>query len=331
MSRRCPSARTASLAVFHDTASPSATRAIDRCWRTIPTRPQRSPAREILARGCAAAVVSWRHTCAALGAPVAAHRDQQRRGAPPERLVRQPPGHGAARDALAAAPPAPVIRLHDPAGQHGPVGLEPLPGHHQAEVVQTGEGRQVRAREGSVSHVEVFRMGSVRTPIIGRPRPSPRHRRASPLYTLICEEPHNQGWRGVTVSQLTALLADSRRTVVNDDDGLYRAVLASLDRFAARMHGIGQAFWNETRPSQEATDRGKVWSPKYEADISAMIRDHLVQDFGEELVVNREVQVKQTSSTGSGLMVDVLPTATQTASQRLPSCPIEVKGPGTPP
>jgi hypothetical protein len=38
-------------------------------------------------------------------------------------------------------------------------------------------------------HVEVFRMGSVRTPIIGRPRPLPRQRRAVHLYTLNCEEP----------------------------------------------------------------------------------------------------------------------------------------------
>lgn len=34
-------------------------------------------------------------------------------------------------------------------------------------------------------------MGGVRTPIIGSPRPLPTGRRASPLYTLICEEPDN--------------------------------------------------------------------------------------------------------------------------------------------
>lgn len=32
-------------------------------------------------------------------------------------------------------------------------------------------------------------MGGVRTPILGRPRPLPRDRRASPHYTLNCEEP----------------------------------------------------------------------------------------------------------------------------------------------
>lgn len=34
-------------------------------------------------------------------------------------------------------------------------------------------------------------MGSVRTSILGRPRPLSAHRRAEPAYTLICEEPPN--------------------------------------------------------------------------------------------------------------------------------------------
>ncbi|MGO1408678.1 MAG: hypothetical protein ACTHV2_09870, partial [Brachybacterium sp.] len=45
---------------------------------------------------------------------------------------------------------------------------------------------------GSVEHVEVFQMVSVRTSIIGRPRRLSRHRRAHPafrIYPLSCEEP----------------------------------------------------------------------------------------------------------------------------------------------
>ncbi len=34
-------------------------------------------------------------------------------------------------------------------------------------------------------------MGGVRTPIIGRPRPSSSQRRTDDLYTLNCEEPKN--------------------------------------------------------------------------------------------------------------------------------------------
>jgi hypothetical protein len=139
---------------------------------------------------------------------------------------------------------------------------------------------------------------------------------------------HDDSWRGIEVAQLTALLANARRTLVHDDDALYRAVLASLDRFAARMRDIGQTLWNETRPAPSAAGTTtKVWNPKYEPDVSAALRDHLRQEFGEQLVVNREVLVKQTTSKGHGLSVDVLPTATETAAGRvLPSCPIEVKG-----
>ena len=49
----------------------------------------------------------------------------------------------------------------------------------KAKVVKTAQRRQVPEGQGSVGHVEVLRMGGVRTPIIGRPRPSPRHRRAA--------------------------------------------------------------------------------------------------------------------------------------------------------
>ena len=53
-----------------------------------------------------------------------------------------------------------------------------MPDDLETEVVQPAEGSQVRANEGSVRHVEVFRMGGVGTSIIGRPRPSPAQRRA---------------------------------------------------------------------------------------------------------------------------------------------------------
>jgi hypothetical protein len=134
----------------------------------MPTSPQRSPAGDLgpwLGRGSGVLTPHVR----ALGAPVAAHGQQQRGGAPRERLVRQLPCHGVARDALAAAPPAPVVRLDhpelpchgvardalaaappapavrldDPAGEHGAVGLEQLGGDLQTEAVQTGEGGQV--------------------------------------------------------------------------------------------------------------------------------------------------------------------------------------------
>jgi hypothetical protein len=135
-------------------------------------------------------------------APVAADRDQQHGRPPAQRLVRQPPPHRVPRAALATAAAAPPLigplGLDDPAGQHRPVGLDALPDHLQAELVEACERRQVRASEGSVRHVEVFPVGSVRTPILGRPRHLPRQRRAAPphpddfpAYTFNCEEPAN--------------------------------------------------------------------------------------------------------------------------------------------
>ena len=63
ISTRWPSARTASLAVFHDTASASATRATVRCCDTMASNAHRNPRRDSFARGSAALLVSCRHTC----------------------------------------------------------------------------------------------------------------------------------------------------------------------------------------------------------------------------------------------------------------------------
>ena len=86
-----------------------------------------------------------------------------------------------------------VGQLHDPAGEDRAAGLQQLAGDLQAELVEPTEPGQVRAGEprhrGSIRHVEVFQMGSVRTSIIGRPRPLPGPTRRTAPYTLICDEP----------------------------------------------------------------------------------------------------------------------------------------------
>jgi len=87
---------------------------------------------------------------------------------------------------------APLIVREDPALQNCLARLDALAGGCEAEPVQAAEGIEIRGREGSVGHVEVFQMASVRTSIIGRPRRLSPHRRAHPAtdrYTLICEEP----------------------------------------------------------------------------------------------------------------------------------------------
>jgi len=140
----------------------------------------------------------------AAGTPVATHDDIEHGRAPAQRLVRQPPEDRATRGAFAAASAAPLVRPDDSAGEYGTVGLDALAGNDEAELVEAAKGGQIRAGEarprGSVRHVEVFRMGSVRTSILGRPRRLPRHRRAGHLrddgYILICEEPRKLPCRG---------------------------------------------------------------------------------------------------------------------------------------
>jgi len=82
-----------------------------------------------------------------LGAPVAAERDEQGRGAPAERLVGQRAGNAVARRPLAAASPAPLVPLQDPAGKDRTVGREPLADDLQTEVVQaatwSGQGARM--------------------------------------------------------------------------------------------------------------------------------------------------------------------------------------------
>ena len=108
-----------------------------------------------------------------------------------ERYVRKPLGEGVSRYALGPAPatPAILVTVHDAAFQHGSIRLKTLPNAFKAKLIEAAEGGQVRRVEGSVGHVEVFRMGGLRTSIIGRPRPSSGQRRDNPSYTLDCEEP----------------------------------------------------------------------------------------------------------------------------------------------
>jgi hypothetical protein len=69
-------------------------------------------------------------------------------------------------DSLAATPSTPPVIIDDPARQNRTIRLQPLPDHLQTQTVKTAKRGQIRRGEGSVRHVEVFPMGSVRTPIM---------------------------------------------------------------------------------------------------------------------------------------------------------------------
>lgn len=85
--------------------------------------------------------------------------------------MRQASHYRAPDPALAAAVVTPIIGFRRPAGEDRTFGFNALASDFQPEATKTAETSQIRAREGSVGHVEVFQMGSVRTPIFGGPRP----------------------------------------------------------------------------------------------------------------------------------------------------------------
>ena len=144
-------------------------------------RPRQRPPRQPRSRRCGTAGVLTPGP-PARSARVAAHAEHQGGRPPPERLVRQLPNDTVTHPRSATALPAPPIagRRGHPAGKERTAGSDPLAGRHQPEGFQAAERGQVGRGEAvsgsSVGHVEVFLMGGVRTPIIGRPRP----RRADP-------------------------------------------------------------------------------------------------------------------------------------------------------
>ena len=91
----------------------------------------------------------------------------------PERLMRQPPRHRVTRRTLSTTLPTPRIGLGDPALDHRPIRLEQLPDSFEAELIQSAERGQIRRGEGSLEHVEVFRMVSLGTSILEDLDPSP--------------------------------------------------------------------------------------------------------------------------------------------------------------
>lgn len=112
---------------------------------------------------------------AAVGAGEAPQAHHQLRGPPPHRHVGQTPGHRPTSLPLRPAGSAERVLKPDrhAALDHRALRREVLAHHGQPQGIQPQEGRQIRAGEGSLRHVEVSRDGCVGTPIIEGPRPLP--------------------------------------------------------------------------------------------------------------------------------------------------------------
>jgi hypothetical protein len=129
--------------------------------------------RDSFALETAVGLVSWRHTRPTRCASIAADPQQQDRGPPAERNMRQPTHHGVPQHTAATASMAPVIRFHNATFQHRVVTMQLLTAGPQTQVIQPAECGQVSRAEGSVTHVEVFQVGRVRTSIIENLDPYP--------------------------------------------------------------------------------------------------------------------------------------------------------------
>lgn len=131
----------------------------------------------------------------------------------------------------------------------------------------------------------------------------------------------------LTPEQLTQLLADRQSRLVRDSADLADLVVEALAVAARRITGTGQLLWNNY-PS-EGQER---WRPKSEPDVGAWLSEQLTIELVQSgVVINREVLVRQTSTRGLGLSVDVQADAPLTSSEHgsraePARCRIELKG-----
>lgn len=134
--------------------------------------------------------------------------------------MRELPQHGIPGHALAPALPTPPVRLHNATLDDSTIWRQMLPDSFEAELVESAERGQAGRSEGSVEHVEVFRMDSVGTSILRETSTPTTPSTTSDDYTLKRQEPdkmteagNRPGTRGVPGLFLSAVLTFSVRNV----------------------------------------------------------------------------------------------------------------------
>jgi hypothetical protein len=99
-------------------------------------------------------------------------------------------------------------------------------------------------------------------------------------------------WEPLTAAQLLRLVADPAACTAQTNDQLLEIVVASLRRFAARLHGHHSPvmdLWNEPKEGHK-----KVYTPKDEDAFSRRVAQHLKDDLGgRKVVVDREVKIRE--------------------------------------
>ena len=106
-----------------------------------------------------------------------------------ERFVRESARHSVAYHALAPAVPTPPVRLNDSALDDSAIRRQMLPDSVKSELIEPAERGQIGRDESRLGHVEVFRMGSVRTSILRETSTPIRPATRSGDHSLVREEP----------------------------------------------------------------------------------------------------------------------------------------------
>lgn len=139
------------------------------------------------------------------------------------------------------------------------------------------------------------------------------------------EETHrDQQWEPLLPADLTRMLEDPRSRLVRSSADLADLVAEAITDAAEELTRTGQLLWNNTR-----IDNAERWRPKSEQDVGAWLTERLTQRLTRSsVVVNREVLVRQTASTGLGLSVDIQADAPAASAADIgpARCRIELKG-----
>ncbi|HUP15935.1 MAG TPA: hypothetical protein VM848_07800 [Acidimicrobiia bacterium] len=139
-------------------------------------------------------------------------------------------------------------------------------------------------------------------------------------------------WDPPPPDELARLLDEDRRRLVRSNAELADVVLEILQDLGRSVPDHGDLLWDRV-PRHHSSTGQAIWLPKTEASISAFLTNELRHRLiRHEVVVNREVLVRQTDVYGAGDRTDILVEATARISSGQMTHPnrvaavLEVKG-----
>ncbi len=107
-------------------------------------------------------------------------------------------------------------------------------------------------------------------------------------------------WRPVSIREFLALALDRDKRFIESGSQLVEAIMESLNRLHAKLHGelpAARDLWN--------TPKEGYW-PKDEQEVADYVNRHLDEDLGGRgIIVNREVQIRRGIGEGTGQRTDI--------------------------